>query len=107
MAAFAKPARDGLILAVRLTPNAARDEITGPDRRNGAEPALMVRVKAAPEKGKANKALCALLAEYLALPKSAIEVISGHTARVKKVLIRGDGRALNRLVGAKLSQAGS
>lgn len=107
MAAFAKPTSAGLVLTVRLTPNAGRDEIPGPDDRPGAAPALRVRVAAAPEKGKANQALCALLAEHLALPKSAIEVISGHTARAKKVLLKGNAKILGRRVNATFSKDGN
>ncbi|MDZ7612249.1 MAG: DUF167 domain-containing protein [Candidatus Moranbacteria bacterium] len=41
------------------------------------------RVKAAPEKGKANKELVKLLAESFGVVKSAIKIISGHTSSNK------------------------
>jgi len=42
----------------------------------------------APEKGKANKALIAVLSEGLSLKKSQIELISGATSPQKRFLIR-------------------
>jgi hypothetical protein len=50
---------------------------------------LKVSVTQAPEKGKANKALVALLAKQLSLRKSQIELLSGETTAQKRFLIRG------------------
>ena len=47
-----------------------------------------------PDKGKANTAVIALLAKALGVPKSAITVTSGETARLKTLAIAGDGPAL-------------
>jgi uncharacterized protein len=55
---------------------------------------LRVRVNAVPDKGKANAAVVALLAKALGVPKSAISVVSGETARLKTLDVVGDGRAL-------------
>tara|TARA_R110002020_G_scaffold266483_41_gene481549 strand:+ start:5170 stop:5433 length:264 start_codon:yes stop_codon:yes gene_type:complete len=55
---------------------------------------LAVRVRAVPDKGKANKALETLLAGTFGLPKSAVELRSGHTARIKTVRMQGDPEAL-------------
>ena len=49
--------------------------------------ALKLSVSAAPEKGKANAAVCALLAAALELPASAVEVVSGRGSRDKTVWI--------------------
>jgi len=46
-------------------------------------------VTAAPEKGKANRAIIALLSKSLGVPKSAIELISGDTSPQKRVLVVG------------------
>lgn len=77
------------MLAVRLTPGAGRDEIAGIARRGG-ETVLAARVTAAPEKGRANAALIALLAKRLSLPKSAMSVAGGARARDKRIVIGGD-----------------
>lgn len=46
---------------------------------------LKVRVRAVPEKGKANKAVEVVLAKALGLPKSAVRVVTGETSRIKGV----------------------
>jgi uncharacterized protein (TIGR00251 family) len=50
---------------------------------------LRIRLKAIPEKGKANEALIAFLSEILQVPKSHIQITSGHTSRLKRVAIDG------------------
>ena len=50
--------------------------------------ALKVCVTQAPEKGKANKAIVEVLAKWLGVRKSQIELISGETASQKKFLVR-------------------
>ncbi len=55
---------------------------------------LRVRVNAVPDKGKANAAVAALLAKALGVPKSAVSVVSGETARMKTLDVAGDGAAL-------------
>ncbi|EQB05915.1 hypothetical protein L288_11965 [Sphingobium quisquiliarum P25] len=88
--------RDGgdLILAIRLTPGATREEVGGRwTDEKGAE-WLSARVRAVPEKGKANAALIALLAKRLDWPRSAIFLESGDTNRLKRLRIKGGGDAL-------------
>lgn len=46
---------------------------------------LKLRVRAVPEKGKANKATELLLAKTLGVPKSAVRVVTGETSRIKGV----------------------
>jgi uncharacterized protein (TIGR00251 family) len=53
------------------------------------EGALRVAVTAAPEKGKANRAIAELLAKTLGVSKSSIELISGETSPQKRFLIVG------------------
>jgi uncharacterized protein len=48
-----------------------------------------VRVGAAPEHGKANDAVLALLADRLDLPRSSVSLVSGHFAREKIVELAG------------------
>ena len=58
---------------------------------------LKVRVRAAPEKGKANAAIEALLAKALGLPKSAVSVDKGETQRIKTVRISAEASIAARL----------
>ncbi len=69
---------------MRVSPGAREDGISG-----WREDVLRVRVRAAPEKGKANQAVCAMIAGALALPKRAVSVERGHTARDKTLLVDG------------------
>jgi uncharacterized protein YggU (UPF0235/DUF167 family) len=55
---------------------------------------LRLRVAAVPDKGRANAAVIALIGKALGVPKSAIAVTAGETARLKTVAIAGDGNAL-------------
>lgn len=92
-----------LRLAVRLTPNGGRDAIEGTETGADGEDHLKVRVTAVPEKGKANKALIALVAKRLGVPKSSITIISGETARKKILRIEGDPEDLKSRLEALLA----
>ena len=83
-----------MTLSLRVTPNAGSDRIEGRELRADGEAVLRLRVAAVPEKGKANAAAVALLAKALGVPKSAIRLVAGETARSKVVEIAGDGPSL-------------
>jgi uncharacterized protein YggU (UPF0235/DUF167 family) len=87
----------GVVLPVLARAGARRDSVAG--ERAGA---LMVSVTAAPEKGKANAAIQALLAQALGYKPSQITLLSGQTARHKRFLIAGTSVAelTERLAGA-------
>lgn len=72
---------------MRLTPRASRDAVEGIEAASDGSVHLKARVRAVPEKGKANAALEALLASALGVPASAIAVTGGATARLKTVHI--------------------
>ena len=74
-------------LRVRVSPSARRTEIAG---RHGD--GWKVRVAAPPEDGRANEAVLRLLAERLGLPRRAVAIVSGHTAREKVVELDGISR---------------
>lgn len=94
MAGVFKKTEKGLLLSVRLIPFAAKDQVVGIEKNADGAPHLKVKVRAVPEKGKANKALEGFLAKSLGLPKSSFEVISGQTSRAKKVLITADPKEI-------------
>lgn len=85
---------DDLLLSVRLTPGATREGIGGCWTDEKGADWLTARVRAVPEKGKANAALIALLAKVLDWPRSAISLESGDTNRLKRLRIKGGGEAL-------------
>lgn len=92
-----------VVIAIRLTPRAGRDEIDGLATLSDGTTVIAARVRAVPGKGAANQALVALVAKLLDVPKSAVAVIAGHTARLKQVRIDGDPKELTRRLGARFS----
>jgi uncharacterized protein (TIGR00251 family) len=85
---------DGVRVRLKVTPKAKRSQFGGLlDEPDGGK-ALKVQVTAAPEAGKANEAVIALLASEWAVAKSAISVVSGATDRRKLVEIRGPSQEL-------------
>jgi uncharacterized protein len=84
----------GVVVAVRLTPRAARDRIAGVEVLADGRSVLAARVRAVPEKGKANAALEALMAEALGVSPSAVSVVAGGSGRLKQVAVQGDPRQL-------------
>ena len=74
----------GCIVPVRAQPGARRDGIAG--IHNGA---VKIAVTAPPDKGKANEALAAVLAEALNVKKAQIQLTAGPTSRDKRFLIQG------------------
>ena len=79
-----QPHAEGTVLPVRAQPGARRNEISGQHRGM-----LKVCVTQSPEKGKANKALIALLSKSFSLRKSQLELIAGETSQQKRFLVRG------------------
>ncbi|MBL8628725.1 MAG: DUF167 domain-containing protein [Rhodospirillaceae bacterium] len=91
---FYRVAPGGLTLSVRVTPKASKAAINGTMAMPDGE-VLKVSVMAPPDKGKANQAVCDLIAAKLGLPKSAVTVISGHTDRRKVVQVSLDQKAVD------------
>jgi len=86
---------NGVTLEVRLTPRSARDAIEGIDRRADGRAVLKARVRAPPFEGAANEALRRLIARHLAIAPRQVEIATGESARVKRLRITGDARALD------------
>jgi uncharacterized protein len=81
---------------VRLRPRAHRDELIG--MRDGV---LQARVTAPPVDGRANKALCKLIAKRLGVAASRVSVARGEKSREKLIEVRGiDAAALRDALGA-------
>lgn len=85
---------DGLRLTVRLSPKASTEGIDGIWHRPGERPALAIRVRAAPDRGQANRALEKLLAARFGIPGSRVTIVAGTTSRLKQVQIEGDPEEL-------------
>lgn len=76
-------------LSIKVVPGASRNEIAG---WLGDE--LKVRVSAAPENGKANKAVEKVVANSLGLPVKNVTVVSGQTNPRKILEIEGIDKAM-------------
>jgi uncharacterized protein (TIGR00251 family) len=82
--------------AIKAQPRASRNQIVG-----WLGEALKVRIRAPAVGGRANIALCALLADKLGLPRSAVTVVLGEASRQKLIQIYGmtSAEAKKRLSG--------
>jgi hypothetical protein len=67
-------------ITVHVTPRSGRDSIEA-----GAGGVLQIRVTAAPDEGKANAAVCKVLADKLDVPKTSVRVVRGQNARTKQI----------------------
>jgi uncharacterized protein YggU (UPF0235/DUF167 family) len=74
----------GVILPLQVKAGARREGLLG--ERAGA---LLVAVNAAPERGKANAAVLALVAESLGLRHASLALVAGQTSPKKSVLVAG------------------
>jgi hypothetical protein len=90
----------GVVLAVRLTPRAARDVVDGIGRLSDGREVAVVHIRAVPSEGAANTSLVALLAKTFRVPKSAVSIVAGGAARLKQVRIDGDTKALSAMIDA-------
>ena len=69
-------------ISVKAKPKARENSIKKIDDFN-----FTVRVKELPIENKANEAIIEVLAEYFAVPKSKINIISGHNSKHKIIEI--------------------
>lgn len=83
-----RPSSGRLLVAFKVVPGAGRTAIGG--LRDGA---ILARIAAPPEKGKANEALLAELARLLGLAKSDLAIVSGTASRRKTVSVPADAEA--------------
>jgi uncharacterized protein (TIGR00251 family) len=89
-----KAVADGVHVDVRLTPKGGRDAVDGVETLADDRTILRVRVRAAPSDGEANGALVKLVAKFLEVAPSRVQIIAGATARIKRLAVDGDATAL-------------
>ena len=82
--------REGVRVALRVTPKASRDKIDGLADEADGRKVLKVAVTVVPEDGKANDAVIKLLSKAWRLPRSTVSVVLGQTARSKTLLVEGE-----------------
>lgn len=76
-------------VTVKLTPGAKQNKVIGWEEDLFGERTLKIQVTAIPEKGKANKAMIALLSKHWKISKSSIVIKRGETSRVKVLEVEG------------------
>lgn len=74
---------------VHVTPKSGRDEVVGFEDGPQGD-VLKIRITAPPADGKANKAVCKLIAAELGVPKTAVDVASGASSRYKRIAVYAD-----------------
>jgi uncharacterized protein YggU (UPF0235/DUF167 family) len=90
----------GSVFAVTVVPRGGRNAI-----ERGSDGALRVRVTAPPVAGAANTAVLRLLADALGVRRADLEILSGGSARRKRILVSGlDSEELERRIRVALSQ---
>jgi uncharacterized protein (TIGR00251 family) len=72
----------GARLRVKVLPRASHTEVAGIQGD-----LIRIRLAAAPVDGAANQELLRYLAERLVVPKSAVQLVSGHTGRTKVLMV--------------------
>jgi hypothetical protein len=75
---------NALVFSVKVVPRAAKSEIVG-----GYDGALKIRLASPPVDGAANAELVRLLSKTFGVSRSAVEILSGQSARTKQVKISG------------------
>ncbi len=71
-------------LKLKVIPACSRNAISG-----WLDDTLKIQVTVAPERGKANKAVVALLCKSLGLQRNSVRVLRGETSQMKVVEIDG------------------
>ena len=80
---FIKKNSNGVIFKVFIQPKSSKNMITGI-----YGDALKIKLTAPPVNGAANKMCIKYLAKVLKIPQSKFDIISGHTSRIKHLLIK-------------------
>lgn len=86
---------------VRVTPKGGRDAIEGWMQAADGRRRLRIRVTEAPDRGRANRAVCRLIAAALDVPAGSVAVTTGLTGREKTISIDGDAADLAARIAAR------
>ncbi len=87
-----KKTTDGIIINIRISPNAKKNEII----RDGE--IIKIKIATQPIDGKANKTLIEFLSKNFKIPKTSIKILKGETSKEKTILfMTQDPEKLNLL----------
>jgi uncharacterized protein (TIGR00251 family) len=96
---FWRAAADGVTVMVKVQPRSRHPGIQG-IAQSAAGPRLKIAVTEAAEDGKANRAVCSLLAKTLDRPQASVRVVNGASQREKLLAVAGDSTTLAELLRA-------
>jgi uncharacterized protein YggU (UPF0235/DUF167 family) len=77
-------------VALRVTPRGGRDDIDGIETLPDGRAVIRLRVRAIADDGAANRAVIALMAKALGVPKGCIRIVAGASSRLKQIAVDGD-----------------
>jgi uncharacterized protein (TIGR00251 family) len=95
-----KKDKEGYLFSVYIQPRAAKNAVAGIH-----DQALKIRLTAPPVDGAANKMCLQFLAKQLNVPKSALQIESGHSSRRKTVLCHCEQVKGSKIEFAKVKTA--
>ena len=72
----------GFLLKIYVQPRAKKNEVVGLH-----DDALKIKITSPPVDGAANRTCINFLAKCLKIPKSSIDIVSGHTSRIKQLRV--------------------
>jgi uncharacterized protein len=90
---FWRAREDGVTVMVKVHPRSRRPGLHG-TQASAAGPRLSISVAEAAEDGRANQAVCAMLAKALLRPQSSVRIVAGAANREKLLAVSGDSDAL-------------
>jgi len=76
-----------IVFSVRVIPRSSKSEIVGE-----YEGALKIKLTSPPVDGAANDELIRFFSRTFSVSRSDVEIVSGHTARLKRVSVSGIAR---------------
>lgn len=79
-----KAVSGGCRVSLRVQPGASRNAVAG-----SYGDSVKIALQAPPVDGRANQALCRLLADWCGIPKSGVELKSGQSSRSKVLELSG------------------
>ena len=73
---------DGIVLKLRISPNAAKNQLILSDEM------IKLKITAQPIENKANKAVVEYLSKLFKIPKTSITILKGDTSKDKTLLLK-------------------
>lgn len=73
---------EGILLFIKVIPRASKNEIV-----EMSDDFLKIKIKAVPEKGKANQALIKFLADFFEVPQNGVKIVKGQNQPLKIVFV--------------------